>query len=63
MGGGGRRHLYRISILDESGRILDLLDLFPLGSRIRAVRLHGRLLMIETKDTVDFVTLPPIGEG
>lgn len=61
--GGGRRHLYRISILDESGRILDLLDLFPLGSRIRAVRLHGRLLMIETNDTVDFVTLPPIGEG
>jgi len=57
---GARRHLYRISILDDSGRALDLLDLYPLRSRIRAARLHGRLLMIETDDAVDFITLPPV---
>ncbi|MDG2200924.1 MAG: PQQ-like beta-propeller repeat protein [Phycisphaerales bacterium] len=57
---GGRRHLYRISILDDSGRVLDLLDLFPLTSRIRAARLHGRTLIIETDEAVDIITLPPV---
>jgi len=61
-GGSGptkRRHLYRISMLDETGRSLDLLDLYPLVSRIRAVRLSGPTLLIETDNAVDFITLPP----
>lgn len=57
----GRRHLYRISMLDETGRVLDLLDLYPLRSRIRAVRLRGPTLLIETDDAVDIITLPPVG--
>ena len=41
--------------------VLDLLDLYPLRSRIRAARLRGPTLLIETDDAVDFITLPPTG--
>ena len=59
-GRGNRRHLYRISVLDETGRSVDLLDLYPLMSRIRAARLVGSRLLIETDSVVDLISLPTV---
>ncbi|MEE2719323.1 MAG: PQQ-binding-like beta-propeller repeat protein [Planctomycetota bacterium] len=60
LGRGNRRHLYRLSVLDSTGRAVDLLDLYPLGSRIRAARLVGPNLLIETDGLVDLITLPTV---
>ncbi len=54
----GRRHLYRVHMLDRQGRLLDLFDLYPLDSRIRAARSSGTYLILETAEFVDLVPLP-----
>jgi len=56
--GGGRQHLYRVHRLDASGRLIDLFDLYPLQSRIRAVRSLGTGLVLETDSAVELIPLP-----
>ena len=54
----GRQHLYRVHILDPHGRLLDLFDLYPLTSRIRAARSLGTTLILETDSGIEMIPLP-----
>ena len=54
----GRQHLYRVHRLDETGRLIDLFDLYPLPSRIRATRSLGSGLLLETDSTIELIPLP-----
>ena len=54
----GRQHLYRVHRLDATGRLIDLFDLYPLQSRIRATRSLGSGLLLETDSAIELIPLP-----
>jgi outer membrane protein assembly factor BamB len=54
----GRVHLYRVHLLDPQGELIDLFDLYPLASRIRAARSAGTTLILETDAGIELVPLP-----
>ena len=54
----GRQHLYRVHMLDTRGRLIDLFDLYPLTSRIRAARSLGATLILETDAGIEMIPLP-----
>ncbi|MBG83859.1 MAG: hypothetical protein CMJ40_04845 [Phycisphaerae bacterium] len=58
-GRSSARHFYQIQIISPDGKGVEILDLFPLDSRIRAGRaMHGTMLLT-TEDEVIAITLPP----
>ncbi len=54
------RTMHRVRRLDADGRLLDVLDLFPMASRIRRLRTTGGMLLLSDDLDTWLVPLPPL---
>ena len=58
-GRSSARHFYQVQVIAPDGKGIEILDLFPLDSRIRAGRAMNDALLLTTEEEVVAITLPP----